>query len=138
MSKQTLVRVNKIESYRDLNGNLGKKIELVEEHEDLPNALIPEEAQILMSNIKLVLQQTVPQMQMQIPVMPKMILFLTEDEYDSLGVSLDVNQTYQVIFEGQAIKFNKEYQQHEEKLTSAQIKDRNAALAEHDEERPQW
>jgi hypothetical protein len=138
MVKQTSVRVNKIESYRDLNGSLGKKIELIEEHEDHSNALVPNEAKAMMDGIQLVIQQTMPGMQMQIPVMPKMILFLTEDEYDSLGVSLDVNQTYQVIFEGQAIKFNKEYQQHEEKLTSAQIKDRNAALAEHDEERPQW
>ena len=53
-----------------------------------------------------------PQIQLTKPVMPKMILFLTEDEYDDLDVSLDVNQTYQILFEGQAIKFNKEYEQY--------------------------
>jgi hypothetical protein len=107
MSKQTLVRVNKIESYRDLNGNLGKKIELIEEHEDHSSALVPDEVQALMNNVRLVLQQTGPQMQMQIPVMPKMILFLTEDEYDALNVPLDVNQTYRLEFEVTKIYFSR-------------------------------
>jgi uncharacterized membrane protein len=112
MGKQTLVRVNKIESYRDLNGSLGKKIELVEENEDHSNALVPEEVQAVISSVKTVLAQMGPQIQLTKPVMPKMILFLTEDEYDDLDVSLDVNQTYQILFEGQAIKFNKEYEQY--------------------------
>jgi uncharacterized membrane protein len=112
MGIQTLVRVNKIESYRDLNGSLGKKIELVEENEDHSNALVPEEVQAVISSVKTVLAQMGPQIQLTKPVMPKMILFLTEDEYDDLDVSLDVNQTYQILFEGQAIKFNKEYEQY--------------------------
>ena len=112
MGIQTLVRVDKIESYRDLNGSLGKKIELVEENEDHSNALVPEEVQAVISSVKTVLAQMGPQIQLTKPVMPKMILFLTEDEYDDLDVSLDVNQTYQILFEGQAIKFNKEYEQY--------------------------
>ena len=112
MGIQTLVRVNKIESYRDLNGSLGKKIELVEENQDHSNALVPEEVQAVISSVKTVLAQMGPQIQLTKPVMPKMILFLTEDEYDDLDVSLDVNQTYQILFEGQAIKFNKEYEQY--------------------------
>jgi stage III sporulation protein SpoIIIAA len=114
MSKQTLVRVNKIESYRDLNGSLGKKIEIVEEPENIPGGVIklPEELTMVMEMMTQIQKQVPGLMQMQKPVSPKMILFLTEDEYEDLGVTLDVNQTYNVTFEGAAIKFNKEIEQY--------------------------
>jgi hypothetical protein len=38
---------------------------------------------------------------------PKIILFLTEQEYDSLGISFDVNQVYEVALQNQAISFRK-------------------------------
>jgi hypothetical protein len=114
MGKQTLVRVNKIESYRDLNESLGKKIELVEEHEDHSGAIVPNDVQAVVNSVRMVMQQIGPQMQMQIPATPKMILFLTEDEYDALDVPLDVNQTYQITFEGQAIKFSSQQEEPEQ------------------------
>ena len=38
---------------------------------------------------------------------PKIVLFLTEHEYDSLGIVFDVNQVYEVLLENQTIRFRK-------------------------------
>jgi hypothetical protein len=38
---------------------------------------------------------------------PKILLFLTEQEYDSLGIDFDVNQVYDVVLENQSIQFKK-------------------------------
>jgi len=113
MSKQTLVRVNKIESYRDLNGSLGKKVEIVEDpEEDHSSVFKASEEATMINEVLLTVQKAMPGLQMPRPVSPKMILFLTEDEYEDLCVTLDVNQTYNVTFEGAAIKFNKETEQY--------------------------
>jgi hypothetical protein len=34
-------------------------------------------------------------------------LFLTEQEYDSLGINFDVNQVFEVTLENQGIRFKK-------------------------------
>jgi hypothetical protein len=103
------VRVNKIESIRDLDGNLGKRIELLEDR-DVPNFVVrprTEEAQMVQD----VLQALQQQMPMLSPrgqfAIPKIILFLTEQEYESLGISFDVNQTYEIALENQSIRFTK-------------------------------
>lgn len=103
------VRVSKIESIRDLDGNLGKRIELLEDR-DVPNFVMrprTEEAQMVQD----VLQTLQQQMPMLAPkgqlAMPKIILFLTEQEYESLGINFDVNQVYEIDLENQAIKFRK-------------------------------
>jgi hypothetical protein len=103
------VRVNKIESTRDLDGNLGKRIELLEEREIPRFAVRPqtEEAQVV--------QDVLQAMQQQMPMfpgrgqiaIPKIILFLTEQEYESLGIEFDVNQIYDITLENQAIRFRK-------------------------------
>jgi hypothetical protein len=103
------VRVNKIESIRDLDGNLGKRIELLEEREIPRFAVRPatEEAQVV--------QDVLQAMQQQMPMfggrgqiaIPKIILFLTEQEYESLSIEFDVNQIYDITLESQAIKFKK-------------------------------
>src|SRR3990170_7096161 len=103
------VRVNKIESTRDLDGNLGKRIELVEEREVSPFVIRPQ------SDEARVAQDILQALQQQMPIFPqrtqlailKMLLFLTEQEYDSLGIEFDVNQVYQVALENQSIKFKK-------------------------------
>ncbi|RLI29854.1 hypothetical protein DRO50_00780, partial [Candidatus Bathyarchaeota archaeon] len=54
-------------------------------------------------------------LQKQLPVftpraqltLPKIILFLTESEYESLGIDFDVNQVYEVELTEQSIKFRK-------------------------------
>ena len=103
------VRVNKIESTKDLDGNLGKRIELLEEREVNPYVLKPQSEEARMA------QELMQQLQQQMPflpqrtqmVTPKIILFLTEQEYDSLGITFDVNQVYEVKLENQSIRFTK-------------------------------
>jgi hypothetical protein len=103
------VRVNKIESIRDIDGNLGKRIELVEERPIPQFAIRPqtEEAKVV--------QDVLQALQQQLPIfpgrvqftIPKIILFLTEQEYESLGIDFDVNQIYEITLENQSIKFRK-------------------------------
>jgi hypothetical protein len=103
------VRVNKIESTRDLDGNLGKRIELVEEREVSPFVVRPptEEAKMA-QDIMQALQQQMPFLPQRTQfAIPKILLFLTEQEYDSLGIEFDVNQVYEVTLENQSVKFNK-------------------------------
>ena len=103
------VRVNKIESSRDLDGNLGKRIELVEEREVSPFVVRPqtEEAKVA-QDIMQALQQQMPIFPQRTQfTIPKILLFLTEQEYDSLGIEFDVNQVYEVTLENQSIKFKK-------------------------------
>lgn len=103
------VRVNKIESSRDLDGNLGKRIELVEERGASPFVVRPQTEEAKMA------QEVLQALQQQMPIfpqrtqfaIPKILLFLTEQEYDSLGIDFDVNQVYDVTLEDQSIKFKK-------------------------------
>lgn len=103
------VRVNKIESVRDLDGNLGKRIELIEEREISPFVVRPQT-----DEAKLV-QDVLHALQQQMPIFPaktqfafpKILLFLTEFECDSLGINFDVNQVYEITLENQTIKFKK-------------------------------
>lgn len=103
------VRVHKIESIRDIDGNLGKRIELIQERDIPPFPLRPktEEAKVM--------QDVLQAVQQQLPIIstktrfasPKIILFLTEQEYENLGISFDVNQVYEVMLENQTVKFKK-------------------------------
>jgi hypothetical protein len=103
------VRVNKIESTRDLDGNLGKRIELVEERE-INNYIVrpqSEEGKVA-SDIFQALQTQMPFLPQRAQIAnPKILLFLTEQEYDSLCIDFDVNQVYEVGLENQAIRFKK-------------------------------
>lgn len=103
------VRVNKIESIRDLDGNLGKRIELIEERQ-IPHMVIrpqTEEAKVVQDVLQ-ALQQQLPMFPMRGEIaIPKIILFLTEQEYESLGIDFDVNQIYEIKLENQSIKFRK-------------------------------
>jgi hypothetical protein len=103
------VRVNKIESTRDLDGNLGKRIELVEERGFSPFVVRPQSDEAKMAqDIMQTLQQQLPFLQQRTQLtIPKILLFLTEQEYDSLGIDFDVNQVYEVTLENQGIKFKK-------------------------------
>lgn len=103
------VRVHKIESIRDLDGNLGKRIELIEERK-IPSFIVrpkTEEAKVV--------QDVLQAVQQQLPMLParkqfatpKIILFLTEQECESLGISFDVNQIYEITLENQTVEFKK-------------------------------
>ena len=103
------VRVNKIESTRDLDGNLGKRIELIEERE-IPNYVMrpqTDEAKMVQDVLQALQQQMPVFPQRQQLSFPKILLFLTESEYDSLGINFDVNQIYEITLANQEIKFTK-------------------------------
>lgn len=104
----TRVRVQKIESIRDPEGNLGKRIELIEDRMIPRFAVRPETEEARM------VQEVMKTVQQQIPILssqrtqfalPKMILFLTENEYEQLGIDFDVNQLYTLELSGQSIMF---------------------------------
>ena len=103
------VRVQRIESIRDPEGNLGKRIELLEDRV-IPRFVIKpqtEEARMAQDVIQ-ALQQQLPIMPQQAQFgFPKIILFLTEQEYEQLGVDFDVNQVYELDLSGEAIRFRK-------------------------------
>lgn len=103
------VRVNKIESIRDLDGNLGKRIELIEERH-IPRFVVrpqTEEAKVVQDVLQ-ALQQQLPMFPAKTQFrVPKIILFLTEQEYEKLGIDFDVNQIYEITLENQAIEFRK-------------------------------
>ena len=103
------VRVQRIESIRDPEGNLGKRIELVEERPIPRLAIRPQSEEAKM------VQDMVQALQHQLPIvaapsqlaLPKIILFLTEQEYERLGIDFDVNQTYELDLSNQSIKLKK-------------------------------
>jgi hypothetical protein len=103
------VRVNKIESIRDIDGNLGKRIELIEERQ-IPRFVVKpqtEEAKVV-QDVFQALQQQLPMFPGRAELaIPKIILFLTEQEYESLAIDFDVNQTYEILLENHTIKFRK-------------------------------
>jgi len=103
------VRVNKIESIRDIDGNLGKRIELIEDRQ-IPRFVVrpqTEEAKVV-QDVMQALQQQLPMFPARAEFsIPKILLFLTEQEYESLGIDFDVNQIYEIMLENQTIKFRK-------------------------------
>ena len=109
MNSMFRVRVSKIESIQDPDGNLGKRIELLEDREIPRFAVRPqsEEGQVVQDVLR-ALQQQIPVFSPRTQLaIPKIILFLTEQEYESLGIQFDVNQVYDITLENQAIKFTK-------------------------------
>lgn len=103
------VRVNKIESIRDLDGDLGKRIELIEDRQISRFVVRPqtEEAKVV-QDVMQALQQQLPMFPARAEMaVPKIILFLTEQEYESLNIDFDVNQIYEITLENQTIKFKK-------------------------------
>jgi len=103
------VRVQKIESIRDPEGNRGKRIELIEDR------VIPRFAVKPPTEEGRVVQEVVQALQRQLPVfavqsqlsIPKIILFLTEQEYEELSIKFDVNQVYELKLSNQAINFKR-------------------------------
>ncbi len=103
------VRIQRIESMRDPDGNLGKRIEFIEDRV-LPRTIIqPQTEEARMT------QELIQALQQQIPIispqsqftMPKLILFLTEPEYERLGIDFNVNQVYELELSDQNIRFRK-------------------------------
>ena len=103
------VRVQRIESIRDPEGSLGKRIELVEERPIPRLAIRPQSEEGRM------VQDMVQALQQQLPIaatpsqfsLPKIILFLTEQEYEKLGIDFDVNQIYELDLSDKSIRLRK-------------------------------
>jgi len=101
------VRVHRIESIRTPEGNLGKRVELVEESVVPRFAIRPqtEEARMVQDVVR-ALQQQLPMFQAQSQIhAPKIILFLAEQEYEELGISFNVNQVYDVGLSNETVIF---------------------------------
>lgn len=112
-----LVRVHRISSMRDPEtGRRGKIIELVEEKramKDVRTYGLTEESVMLHRMIVDALSQL--QSLGMLPlfgesIKPKMTLYLTEDEYELLGVRLEVNDVYELEFKNGNITFKKAYE----------------------------
>ena len=103
------VRVQKIESIRDPEGKLGKRIELIEDQVIPRFAVRPptEEARVVQDVLQ-ALRQQLPAFAVQTKfALPKIILFLTEQEYEELGIKFDVNQVFELELSNKAISFKK-------------------------------
>ena len=104
-----LVRVHKIESIRDPEGNYGKRIELVEERPS-PGFHVPaetEEARVVQEMIR-EMQAQLPMLRVQTSILlPKVVLFLTEQEYELLGVDFQVNRVYELKLSNGTITFRR-------------------------------
>jgi len=110
-----LLRVARVESFETLEGELGRRIELVEEK---PTSVPVSPAKPQPEEVRLAheLAQTMFQaMQMHLPMFrvgrklrsPKIILFLTEAECEELGLEFNVNQVYDVKFSNGTIRFRR-------------------------------
>jgi hypothetical protein len=103
------VKVQRIESVNDPSGTLGKRVELVDPSV-LPSFAIrpPSEEARMTQDILKALQQQIPMFGVRTQFSaPKIILFLTEQEYEELGVEFDVNQVYEVELFDRSLKFRK-------------------------------
>lgn len=100
------VRVTSVISIRDPNGNLGKRIDLVEEIPQMNHhAFNSDETHKIVIEATSALQQIMPQLRCQACTFPKIILFLTEEESEQLGVTFQVNEEYDVVLENATMKF---------------------------------
>ena len=111
-----LLRVARVESFEMPDGELGRRIELVEERPARGPPVVP--ARPMPEDVRLAheLAQSVFQaMQAQLPFfrvsrrirIPKIVLFLTEAECEELGLEFNVNQVYEVKFSSGTIKFKR-------------------------------
>jgi len=110
-----LLRVTRVESFETPEGELGRRIELVEEKPaNVP--LAPTGPQSEEVRLAYELAQSMFQaMQVHFPMfrvgrrlkVPKIILFLTEAECEQLGLEFTVNQLYEVELSNGAIRFRK-------------------------------
>ena len=110
-----LLRVIRVESFETPEGELGRRIELVEERPTgasfTPAGPQSEEARLAFELAQSMFQA----MQIHLPMfkvgkrikMPKIILFLTEAECDQLGLDFKVNELYDVEMADGVIRFKK-------------------------------
>jgi len=104
------VRVQRISSITEPEtGRPGKQIELVEvRRRGIQGVLnLPSEESRLIQGILGQFQSMGVLPIMRELVYPKLILTLTEDEYDRLGVRFEVNDIYDLELQGESIRFKR-------------------------------
>ncbi len=111
-----LVRVHRVSSIKDPEtGRYGKVIELVEEKriqtQPVKISGVPQESVFIHSMIQDLTSylQSLGFTSLGATMKPKMTLFLTEEEYEMLGVKLDVNEVYELEFRNGTITFKRAY-----------------------------
>ncbi|MCX8187721.1 MAG: arcadin 1 [Nitrososphaeria archaeon] len=111
-----LVRVYRVSSVMDPEtGRYGKLIELVEEKrirtQPLKVSGAPQESIFIQSMIQDLTNylQSLGFSPLGAALKPKMTFFLTEEEYEMLGVKLDVNEVYELEFREGKISFKRAY-----------------------------
>lgn len=111
-----LVRVYRISSMRDPEtGRRGKIIELVEERKpirDVGTRALTEDSFMIhhmLQDVLSHLQDLGLMPYIREPVKPKMTLYLSEEEYELLGIRLEVNDVYELEFKDGAITFKKAF-----------------------------
>jgi len=110
-----LVRVHRVSSIKDPEtGRYGKVVELVEERRMQPQPVkisAPQESMFIHSMLQDLTSylRSLGFTTVGAPLKPKMTLFLTEEEYELLGVKLDVNEVYELEFKNGSIIFKKAY-----------------------------
>lgn len=106
-----LVKVSRISSYTDPEKGLsGKQIELVEvrrKEARIAAPGLPREESMMLMGIFAQLQSMGLLPQIREFTIPKLILFLSEDEYDMLGIRFEVNDVYELEFKNGRIELRK-------------------------------
>lgn len=104
-----LIKVNRVSSYTDPEtGKLGKQIELVEvRRRQSPPRMMGEEAQLIQGIFSQLQSFGIPIQGVRDLVIPKMMIILTENEYDMLGVRFEVNDMYELTMSNGSITFTK-------------------------------
>jgi len=103
------VRVHSISSMPDLRGRArGKRIELVADIvKSFSSSDSSDEARMVQGVVSQIQNMgLLPPIQM-IKRSPKLILFLTEEEYDRLGIRFEVNDVYELMLRDGTITFNR-------------------------------
>ena len=101
-----VVKVLSVQSFVDpYTGEEGKKVEFVVERPAPPVVSSSPEAAVVREAIEQLSALGLPIMLPSKRTLPKVVLYLTEDEAEALGISLDVNKRYEVTFSNGKLTF---------------------------------
>lgn len=101
-----VVKVLSVQSVVDpYTGEEGKRVEFVVERPAPPVVSSSPEAAVVREAIEQLSALGLPLMLPSKRAFPKVVLYLTEDEAEALGISLDVNRRYDVRFEAGKVVF---------------------------------
>lgn len=105
-----LVRVFRISSVNDPEtGKPGKQVELVEVRRRGGQPLVSgigDEARVVQGIVSQFQSMGIfPQLREM--VLPKLTLFLSEEEYEALGIRFEVNDTYDMLLKGGTVTFRR-------------------------------